>query len=222
MQFNVDVSNIFQHAARLIRCIIDCQLHLGDSVGARNALSLSRSLAARAWEDSPLQLKQIEGIGPVAVHKLAQGGIRTIEVLESQEPARIEMLLSKNPPWGHHLLDKLKSFPKLRVSLQMKGYTQGRPEDGVHVNVKAEIGFLNDKAPIFWQKKPVYVCFLAETSDGKKVHFCRIGAAKLGSGQDVFFTATLVDVGQIIACYIMCDDIGKLPAESHLSPTHAL
>lgn len=40
--------------------------------------------------------------------------------------------------------------------------------------MKADIGFLNDKVPVQFNKRPVYVCFLAETSDGRKVHFCRI------------------------------------------------
>lgn len=45
---------------------------------------------------------------------------------------------------------------------------------GVYVKVNAELGFLNDKAPITYGKNPVYVCMLAETSDGLLVHFCRI------------------------------------------------
>lgn len=41
-------------------------------------------------------------------------------------------------------------------------------------NLKAEIGFMNEKVPEVYQRKVVYVCILAETSDGLKVHFCRI------------------------------------------------
>ncbi len=44
----------------------------------------------------------------------------------------------------------------------------------LHVRVKAELGFLNDTAPSFFMKKAVHVCLLAETSDGRKAHFCRI------------------------------------------------
>lgn len=42
------------------------------------------------------------------------------------------------------------------------------------VKVKAEIGFLNEDPPLLFQKKPVYICMLADTSDGKKVYFARI------------------------------------------------
>lgn len=46
--------------------------------------------------------------------------------------------------------------------------------DSVVVKVRAELGFLNDRPPAYFQKKPVYISFLAETSDGRKAYFGRI------------------------------------------------
>lgn len=46
--------------------------------------------------------------------------------------------------------------------------------DGVKIQVKADIGFLNETPPQRFNGRPVYVCVLAETSDGRKVHFARI------------------------------------------------
>lgn len=48
----------------------------------------------------------------------------------------------------------------------------------VTVRIKAEIGFLNDIVPKMFNRKPVHVCFLAETSSGKKLHFCKIRYAR--------------------------------------------
>jgi ATP-dependent DNA helicase HFM1/MER3 len=78
---------------------------------------LERSLGARIWDDSPLQMKQIESIGVVAVRKLVNAGVRSMEDLEDCEPHRIETLVGRNPPYGLTILDKVRSFPKLRVSL---------------------------------------------------------------------------------------------------------
>lgn len=66
-------------------------------------------------------MKQIEQVGVVAVRKLAAAGITNLEDLESAEAHQIEMVLSKNPPFGSKLLSKLKDFPKLRVSVKMIG-----------------------------------------------------------------------------------------------------
>ncbi|KAL8964298.1 MAG: hypothetical protein Q9183_004547, partial [Haloplaca sp. 2 TL-2023] len=98
-QFQQDKSVIFSHIHRLIRCVIDCQIHLQDAANVRHALELARSFAAKVWDNSPHQLKQVPNIGPVAIRKLATGGITSIEALEAAEPQRIEMLLSKNAPY---------------------------------------------------------------------------------------------------------------------------
>lgn len=112
---------VFSHVNRLVRCIIDCQLSTGDSVSTRNALELARSFGARVWEDSALQMKQLDQIGIVAVRKLANAGINSIETLESTDAPRIEMALSKNPPFGSKLLARIAEFPKPRVSVKMTG-----------------------------------------------------------------------------------------------------
>ena len=120
-QFQLDKTIIFSHIHRLIKCVIDCKTHLQDAAAARNALELLRSAGARVWDNSPYQMKQIPQIGSVAIRKLVLGGISSIEALEMVEPHRIEMLMSKNPPFGAKLLASLKDFPKPRVSVKMMG-----------------------------------------------------------------------------------------------------
>lgn len=44
----------------------------------------------------------------------------------------------------------------------------------VRVNFKADIGFLNEKIPTTFHKRPVYICFLAELSDGRLLDFRRL------------------------------------------------
>lgn len=120
-QFTQDKAKLFSAIHRLICCMIDCQIHLRDAVTVRHALELARSFSARVWDNSPYQMKQIAQIGLVAIRKLALGGIQSIEALEATEPHRIEMLMSKNPPFGNKLLANLRDFPKLRVSTKMMG-----------------------------------------------------------------------------------------------------
>jgi ATP-dependent DNA helicase HFM1/MER3 len=95
----------------------------------------------------------------------------------------------------------------------------------VKVKIKAECGFINDRVPTMFHRKPIYVCLLVERSDGHLVDFRRIryyqckafhvcvltmrSAMKLNSGQDILLTAELLKHDQYITCYIMCDEIGK-------------
>ena len=120
-QFQMDKAILFSHIHRLIRCVIDCQLHIQDAVSTRHSLELARSFSAKVWDNSPLQLKQIPQIGPAAVRKLAVASINSIEALEATEAHRIDMIMSKHPPFGLKILDSLLSFPKLWVTIKMMG-----------------------------------------------------------------------------------------------------
>lgn len=218
MDFNTSKGIIFQNVHRLIRCVVDCQLYLDDSVTTRNALALARSLGAQVWDDSPLHMKQIEGVGLVSVRKLATAGIRTIEDLENAEQHRLEQILSRNPPYGGQLQQKARAFPRLRVSLKLVGEPITKPGEHVHVKVCAEIGFLNEKVPELFQRKLVYVCLLVEISDGQVLHFARISAKKLSKGQDIPFAAHLTQTSQAIRAYVMCVDIAGTLRHAMLKP----
>jgi ATP-dependent DNA helicase HFM1/MER3 len=120
-QYQTDTFLVFQHIRRLIRCIVDFKLAQNDSVSLRNALFMCRSIGARCWDDSPLQMKQLDKIGIAGVRKLVAAGINSIETLELAEPHRIEAALHRNAPFGLQVLAIAKSFPRLRISLEAAG-----------------------------------------------------------------------------------------------------
>lgn len=120
-QYQQDRFVIFTHVNRLIRCIIDCQIHLQDGPATRHALELARSFGARVWDNSPLQMKQVPSVGPVSVRKLVTAGVNSLEALEATEAYRINMLLSKQTGFGEKILAVLQNFPKLRVSVKLMG-----------------------------------------------------------------------------------------------------
>ncbi|KAK7518684.1 Sec63 Brl domain-containing protein [Phyllosticta citriasiana] len=164
IQYAQDKHLVFQHARRLIRCIVDCALDREDAKTARNALAFCRSLTSRAWDDMPLTMRQIPSLGPVAVRKLVNAGIKSIDELDNNEPHRLEMILGKNPPAGTKLMEAVSAFPKLRVGLRQMPDIKLQDDQVVTVNIRADVGFMNEKPPTSWNNKPVYVCVLAEIS----------------------------------------------------------
>lgn len=58
----------------------------------------------------------------------------------------------------------------LIVFQEARGTEQGKC---VQVHVKAELGFINETPPVYFLRKAVHVILLAETSDGRKIHFYR-------------------------------------------------
>ncbi|KAH0833684.1 hypothetical protein AYO21_04430 [Fonsecaea monophora] len=205
-QSRIDKIPVFAHANRLIRCIIDCQIHLEDGISTRNALELGRSIAARVWDNTASQLRQVEGLGEVAVRKLASASINSIDTLLNTEPSRIEVVLGKNPPFGHQLLQKLESFPNLRVSVKETA-RELKVGDGVRITMTAELGFLNKQLPRTFDKKMFSVCFLAETSHGTLVDFRRFSPKKLENDEQVVLSLHLTRPTSHVNCHVMCDSI---------------
>ena len=217
-QFALDTSLTLQHANRLVKCIVDCKIEAKDAISVRNALELARSIGAKAWEDSPHQLSQLEGIGPVAVRKLVSAGIKTLEELENTDAQKLDMFLSRNPPFGSTLLQQLKKFPKPRVSLKMTSRPFLGRSDKVEANVRAELGFLNEMTPSHFRNKQLRVHFLCETSNGSLEHFARFNAQSLSEGKVVDFTVELLDSSEIIHCYAACDDLAGTLQYATLDP----
>ncbi|KAJ5606509.1 hypothetical protein N7510_009290 [Penicillium lagena] len=219
--FQQDKNQVFAHVNRLIRCVIDCHIARGDSVAIQNALSLARSFGAKVWDHSPLQMKQIEQVGVVTVRRLATAGITSIEALESTEANRIEMILSKNPPLWEQAPRTTQGVSEVEGFCE--DYGQGLISSetkigAVKIRFKVDMAFMNDKVPVFFQRRPVYVCSLAETSDGRMIDFRRISASKLQEGLQTLLSAELKSPDQFIVCHVMCDDIAGTWRQAEIRP----
>lgn len=198
-----------------MRCIIDCQILRKDSVSTRNALELGRSLAAHVWDNNASQLRQLDGLGEVSVRKLASRSINSIETLLNTEPSRIEIVLGKNPPFGLQLLKQLESFPNLRVSIKETGRELENGKAVIRFIV--EIGFLNEKIPQFYKKRPVFVCCLTETADDEVIDFRKFKAARLQGQERIPLMFELIKPTTHIKCFVMCDEVAGTSKSAELS-----
>lgn len=205
-QFLTDKGIIFDRVHRLIRCVIDCKAFDCDAVSTRHALDLARSLVAEFWENSNLQLRQIPQVGPAAVRKLVSNDINSVEKLMQKDTSTIERILSKNPPYGRKTKDILMGFPNLSVSSEIVGRAPSKPGQNPKVSVKVVLSYKNDKTPVWKGKKPS-LTFMAETTDGKLVHFWRCNIMKLEKGCEIKFHVELSGPDEEIKCWVACEEI---------------
>lgn len=205
-QFAIDTSIILERVQRLLRCVIDCKSVDEDAIATRHALDLSRSVAAGSWEYSPLQLRQIPQVGLAAVRKLVGANVNSIERLDMKEAADIERIMSKNPPYGKKIKDYLAAFPRLEIRSEIISKAPFKKGVKPKVNVKAVLGYRGTKTPIWYGRKPSLM-FMAETSDGRLVHFWRGNISKLDKGFELKFSVELHNVDDQIKCWISCEDL---------------
>lgn len=204
-QLMLDAGSVINHAKRLIRCIVNIFVQRNDSCAVKHALGLARSLAAGAWDDTVMQLKQIPGVGDVFTRKLAAAGIKTVDTLFHTEPHRIEVILSKNPPFGLDLIKKVSEFPMLRISVRESGQKHPSPK-GVEVKLCCEVGFLNEKIPIKFNRRSYNILFLCESSVGRLIDFRRFIPSRF-ENTEILLTAVIDQPGTKICCHVMCDDL---------------
>lgn len=112
---------VFKHCLRLVRCMIDCHQEFQDAVTVLNALQLARSIQAKAWDDSPHVLRQLDNIGPVSLRKLVNAGVRNLKQMEVLQPHQIETIISRNPPFGTNVLKNVKLMPRFKISMSQVG-----------------------------------------------------------------------------------------------------
>jgi ATP-dependent DNA helicase HFM1/MER3 len=204
-QFLTEKSMVFERIQRLVRCAVDCKAYDCDAVATQNALELSRSISAEYWEHLPSQLRQIPNIGAAAVRKMVTAGINSVEKLITTDSATIERAMSRNPPFGHKLLDMLKEFPLLTLKADITGRII-KAGQSPKVKVRALLGFSNNRTP-FWQRRSISLTFMAGISNGNLVHFWRGNIKKLEKGFEVHFMAELLSSTDAITCFLACDEV---------------
>ena len=128
-----DKNFVFQHVHRLIRCLVDCLTETKDAVTLKNALAVARCLSTKCWEDSSNQLRQLDGIGPVTVKKFVMANIRTLLDLAATEAQRIDMIASRNPPFGANILKELGNIPSFTIAITQISKV-GKEESVIHEN----------------------------------------------------------------------------------------
>ena len=203
---------IFERLQRLVRAVVDCKGYDHDAVGTRTALELARAISAESWEGRATQLTQVPNIGPVAMRKLAAGGVRTVLELAERDQHQIEHLVGRNAPFGKKLLEELQRFPRLSLDLKTAGHRiQPRNSEAPAIlNVAATIRCLNKALPLWGSgNKPPLITFVAETRDGTLTYFWRGSVRRLDmqAGLELTFPAALRFANDVVTCRVSCEDI---------------
>lgn len=211
-QLAIEKRLIFDRMNRLVRCVIDCKVFDGDSVGTKAGLDLARALAANSWEAHPAQLQQVPGLGPVSMRKLTSHNVLNMSDLMAQGFEDIERILRKNPPFGKNMLKQLDAFPRLgmnaHITRTVSGRAYERTEDAVSVIVNVQLMHHNRNLPK-WSNRIPSITLFVESSDGRIISFWRSNISKVSraGGLELKIPARLSGPDEDISCYFSCEEI---------------
>ncbi|KAL6882756.1 matellopeptidase-like protein [Trichoderma longibrachiatum] len=205
---------IFVVLDRVLRCLADIFGEREDGRGVTVTLDVLRSVKAKVWEGTEMELLQVEGIGAAKMKRLTDAGIKTIKQLAGLEFYHIERLLSRNPPFGHQMLTQLSGFPLLHMQLSMISEyvsTQDGKQDEVASIpyqswiARVVLGYSNDALPI-WCKRNPWATLVIEGDDGRLLWFWR-GSVKRMETVKVMFVRLNARKGENIKAAFACEGI---------------
>lgn len=219
---------IFALLGRVIRCLIDIMGMRRDGRGVNLGLDVLRSVKSGVWEGEGQELRLVSGIGPAKMEKLGQAGIKTIHQLTELDFCNIERLMSRNPPYGHQLLQQLSGFPKLSCHFEAIGNFSpiAKLSHGDHQPQLAQpllqicrvvLAYNNAQVPL-WKKNNPWVTLVLEGDDGRLVWFWRGSVNKLTEEKELV-VGLEVKNGEKIGLTIACEEIvGTTFHSSHQMP----
>ncbi|KAI6127699.1 hypothetical protein EV401DRAFT_1854086 [Pisolithus croceorrhizus] len=215
----LEAISIFRHFSRIVTAVAEVAIVKRCGAQVKHALELARCLHAKAWEDHPLVLRQIEHIGekscvsmPTIVlylnpHVLAEHGISSIQKLAEIPPFRIEELLNRRPPFGSEVLAAAKEFPRYFINVKEAKTFPSDGKNPVEVELSIECGLLPDsmvsrKAKVPKRTGTEMTTLLTITSDLIFIDFRRIATRALMEKKEFTLTACLTKPSQTINIYI--------------------
>ncbi|KAG6038335.1 hypothetical protein E4U41_004308 [Claviceps citrina] len=206
---------------RILRCIVDIMGLRRDGRGVGTALDVLRSVWSRVWEGDGRELLLINGIGVAKLDKLGRAGITTIRQVQQLDFCRIERLLSRNPPFGHQLLQQLAGFPRLSCQFDAVGRappsktvqapspsssSSSPPSGGLCPWIcRVVVGYDNDRPP-HWRKDNPWVTLVIAGDDGRLLWFWRGGVQKLHERKDLVICLQ-TRVGEKLEIRFACEEI---------------
>ncbi|KAK0441977.1 Sec63 Brl domain-containing protein [Armillaria borealis] len=200
-QPQLDAFSVFRHIPRIARAVVEVAITKKRGAQLKHGFEVLRCLTAKAWEDRPVVLRQIESIGEKSLKVLAERGITSIDILRKQDSLKLEALLNRRPPFGLEMLASAREFPSYMLKI-------------------TEIEVRTNGAEVKKQKGRVYnmTSIITLTSEMELIDFRRISTKSLKESKTFEVTAELEKPSQSINVYISSESIAGVTVTKFYKP----
>ncbi|KAJ7172122.1 Sec63 Brl domain-containing protein [Mycena filopes] len=224
-QPQLEAFSVFKHIARIARVVVEVAIVKKRGAQLKHGLELVRCLTAKAWEDRPVVLRQIESIGEKSLKVLAENGITSLPILLAQQPYRIETLLNRRSPFGHEVLAAVREFPQYTLAIQEIEVHSNGGKDPVEIELSISCGFVAVEPTSGSKGKKArgrtytqMTAILTVTSDLEMVDFRRIPTKALKETKTFEIIAELTKPSQSVVVYITSESIAGVTVSHTYKP----
>lgn len=205
--FNNEKHYLFQQAPRLLKCLCDIFSFKHDSISLLNALELLRSVSCRCWKNSPLMLRQVDGLSLKNIKKLINNNVQSIVELKEMSPQKIEQLADLKPGIGKKIIQEINEFPEFLINCNFENYKKSDNEEVFLVKFSVTAMCTNGKMVTYWHNEFVQVNIVVETSDGTLVNFKKIPCCKLFNSITFCLEAKISKRDQFLRVHIFSENL---------------
>ncbi|KAL6452393.1 HFM1 ATP-dependent DNA helicase MER3 [Candida maltosa Xu316] len=197
---------VFKHIHRLIMAVLDVFIEKKDSKSLHSSGYLLRCINGRCWEDSPNELRQLDGIGPASVKKFCNHNVLSLEDAKSLTTTQIEYYLGLKTGAGNKIRKNIMTLPNLQLEM-------------IFDDEEITIDVPNAQASSVWKNRPVYIHLITDTSTGELIDFRRIPVTKFKSSGAKSFQVnfSVKNLDQTIRCHAYADSIASVKTNTSVS-----
>ncbi|KAK0211119.1 Sec63 Brl domain-containing protein [Desarmillaria ectypa] len=223
-QPQLDAFSVFRHIPRIARAVVEVAITKKRGAQLKHGFEVLRCLTAKAWEDRPVVLRQIESIGEKSLKVLAEHGITSIDILRKQDSLRLEALLNRRPPFGLEMLASALEFPSYLLKITEIEVRTSNAEKPVEVDLSIECGltdeYFTSHAKPRKPKGRIYnmTSIITLTSDMELIDFRRISTKSLKETKTFEVTAELEKPSQSINVYISSESVAGVTVTKVYKP----
>ncbi|KAJ7461495.1 Sec63 Brl domain-containing protein [Mycena latifolia] len=221
-QPQLEAFSVFKHVSRIARVVVEVAIVKKRGAQLKYGLELVRCLTAKAWEDRPVVLRQIESIGEKSLKVLAENGITSLALLRKQETYRIETLLNRRPPFGNEVLASVRELPQYTLAIkEVEVHTNGG-KGPVEIELSITCGLaaepLNPSKGRKQKGRSQMTAILTLTSDSEMVDFRRIPTKALKETKTFEISAELTKPSQSVVVLITSESIAGVTVTQAYRP----
>ncbi|XP_066905117.1 probable ATP-dependent DNA helicase HFM1 isoform X2 [Halyomorpha halys] len=92
--------------------------------GLASALTITKSIGAKMWENSSYVTRQLPGIGPALASLLAAARKTSFKSIIESNPRDLERIINKHPPMGNSMQEMARSIPQYSLELNYQKFTK--------------------------------------------------------------------------------------------------
>lgn len=190
--FHSDKSNIMKTSIRILRCLIEIFTYKRDSVSLTSTFRLFCCLSGKCWDQTPMVLKQLEGIGVTYMKKLVNNGISDLDSLKKLSIQQLEYYLGVKAGISSKLYKGIRAIPELKLGLRFNGESISEKNSTIRFRFNVDVSVLNAAASKLWRNKSLIICIISHLSNGTLLDFRRIPVSKFVEDSNKSFVVSFV------------------------------